>query len=361
MRTLNLGILAHVDAGKTTLTERLLYLGGAIDRIGSVDQGHDPDRQPRARARARHHDQDGRRLVRPGRPDGQPDRHARPPRLHRGGRARPRRARRRDPRRLRGRGRAAADAAADAGAPADARADAHLREQDRPGRRERGPNARGDPATAHARRRADGRRRGPGDRAATLLPGRWDDPAFAGAVAETLAERDEELLAAYVDSAGAAGRAGSRGARPAHARGSDPSGLRRLGRDRRRRSRRSSPEPPSCSPRRPAAATAARRPLAARTFKVERPPSGERVAYVRVFAGSLHARDQVRYGDGREGRVTALRVVAPGGPVQRPLVRRGEIAKVSGLADIRVGDAARRRARRPARRASSRRRRSSPS
>src|SRR5687768_17113488 len=39
MATLNLGILAHVDAGKTTLTERLLYLGGAIDRIGSVDRG----------------------------------------------------------------------------------------------------------------------------------------------------------------------------------------------------------------------------------------------------------------------------------------------------------------------------------
>src|SRR3954451_13449141 len=39
MRTLNLGILAHVDAGKTTLTERLLYSGGAIDHIGSVDAG----------------------------------------------------------------------------------------------------------------------------------------------------------------------------------------------------------------------------------------------------------------------------------------------------------------------------------
>ena len=38
-RTLNLGILAHVDAGKTTLTERLLYAAGAIGEIGSVDAG----------------------------------------------------------------------------------------------------------------------------------------------------------------------------------------------------------------------------------------------------------------------------------------------------------------------------------
>src|SRR5262249_10311737 len=39
MRTLNLGILAHVDAGKTTLTERLLYAAGVIDAVGSVDKG----------------------------------------------------------------------------------------------------------------------------------------------------------------------------------------------------------------------------------------------------------------------------------------------------------------------------------
>jgi small GTP-binding protein len=39
MRYLNLGILAHVDAGKTTLTERLLYAAGIIDEIGRVDDG----------------------------------------------------------------------------------------------------------------------------------------------------------------------------------------------------------------------------------------------------------------------------------------------------------------------------------
>src|SRR5438552_8328745 len=40
MRSLNLGILAHVDAGKTTLTERLLYAAGVIDELGSVDDGN---------------------------------------------------------------------------------------------------------------------------------------------------------------------------------------------------------------------------------------------------------------------------------------------------------------------------------
>src|SRR5450432_341429 len=39
MHLLNLGILAHVDAGKTSLTERLLYAAGVISEIGSVDDG----------------------------------------------------------------------------------------------------------------------------------------------------------------------------------------------------------------------------------------------------------------------------------------------------------------------------------
>jgi ribosomal protection tetracycline resistance protein len=39
VRTLNLGILAHVDAGKTSLTERLLHAAGVIDHVGSVDEG----------------------------------------------------------------------------------------------------------------------------------------------------------------------------------------------------------------------------------------------------------------------------------------------------------------------------------
>lgn len=39
MKIINIGILAHVVAGKTTLTESLLYTSGAIEAPGSVDQG----------------------------------------------------------------------------------------------------------------------------------------------------------------------------------------------------------------------------------------------------------------------------------------------------------------------------------
>ena len=35
----NIALVAHVDAGKTTLTERFLYESGAIRTQGSVDKG----------------------------------------------------------------------------------------------------------------------------------------------------------------------------------------------------------------------------------------------------------------------------------------------------------------------------------
>mgnify|MGYP000414554144 CR=1 FL=1 len=52
MKRLVIGILAHVDAGKTTLSEGLLYRCGALRRLGRVDHGDaflDTDAQERAR------------------------------------------------------------------------------------------------------------------------------------------------------------------------------------------------------------------------------------------------------------------------------------------------------------------------
>ena len=52
MDQLVIGILAHVDAGKTTLTEAMLYTSGQLRKLGRVDHGDaflDTDEQERRR------------------------------------------------------------------------------------------------------------------------------------------------------------------------------------------------------------------------------------------------------------------------------------------------------------------------
>jgi ribosomal protection tetracycline resistance protein len=91
-------------------------------------------------------------------------------------------------------------------------------------------------------------------------------------------------------------------------------------------------------------------PVAGRAFKIERGTTGEKVAYVRVFTGTVRTRDRLRLGpaDGQPGgrdagrhgadKVTAISVFDGGVWVRRDAVRAGEIAKLWGLAAIRVGD-----------------------
>jgi ribosomal protection tetracycline resistance protein len=80
-------------------------------------------------------------------------------------------------------------------------------------------------------------------------------------------------------------------------------------------------------------------PVSGRVFKIERTPSSERVAYVRLFAGTLRARQKVRVGEGEEAKPTQVRVFAPAGAPRRDAVSAGEMAAVRGLGAVRVGDA----------------------
>ncbi|MFJ7073880.1 GTP-binding protein [Streptomyces sp. NPDC098781] len=93
----------------------------------------------------------------------------------------------------------------------------------------------------------------------------------------------------------------------------------------------------------PAAAGDPEGPLSGTVFKVERGPAGEKVAYARMFSGTLRTRDRIPFGSAgearAEGRVTAISVFDQGADIRDDLVPAGRIARLWGLADIRIGDA----------------------
>ena len=130
-------------------------------------------------------------------------------------------------------------------------------------------------------------------------------------------------------------------------------GLLRFGADRSRRRRRSWPASPSCCP---ATSGDADGPVSGTVFKVERGPAGEKIAYVRMFSGTVRIRDRLTATD----KVTAISVFDE---------RRGRARRVGGGRPDREGLGPRRRPdrrrdRRPAARTpstTSRRRRWRPS
>jgi ribosomal protection tetracycline resistance protein len=88
----------------------------------------------------------------------------------------------------------------------------------------------------------------------------------------------------------------------------------------------------------PSAARDAAAPPSGSVFKIERGAAGEKVAYVRMFAGSVRVRDRLRVGDGAERKVTAVAVFDDGRAVAQSAIAAGEIGKLWGLPEIQIGD-----------------------
>ena len=79
-------------------------------------------------------------------------------------------------------------------------------------------------------------------------------------------------------------------------------------------------------------------PVSGTVFKIERGPAGERIAYARMFSGTVRTRDKLHFGRDHEEKVTAISVFEDGTAVRRPAVSAGQIAKLWGLGEIQIGD-----------------------
>jgi ribosomal protection tetracycline resistance protein len=84
----------------------------------------------------------------------------------------------------------------------------------------------------------------------------------------------------------------------------------------------------------PAATGSADAPPAATVFKVERGPAGEKLAYLRMFDGTLRVRDTLG-----ADRITGIEVLGGDATETRDAITVGEIGRVRGLGSVRIGDA----------------------
>ena len=325
--TLNLGILAHVDAGKTSLTERLLHAAGVIDEIGSVDDGStrtdslalERRRGITIKSAVVSFELAGVTVNLIDTP-GHPDFIAEVERV------------------LGVLDGAVLVVSAVEGVQSQTRvllrALHRLRiptllfvnKIDRAGARQDGllhdVADRLTPAIVPM-----GRTSGLGTKEAAFLPYGDDLPAL-----ELLAEHDDALLAAYVDGPSTvppgrlrkelADQTGRSLVHPVFL-GSAITGA-------------GVPElSAGIAELLPAAAGDAGGPLSATVFKVERGPAGEKIAYARVFSGTIRVRDRLA-GD---RKVTGIAVFHAGTAEHRQSVHSGQIGKLWGLGDVRIGDA----------------------
>ncbi len=336
MPTLNLGILAHVDAGKTTLTERLLYAAGVIDEVGSVDDGTtQTDTMALERQRGitiksavvsfAIDDVAVNLIDTPGHPDfiAEVDRVL-----------------------------GVLDGAvlvisAVEGVQSQTRllmrALQRLRiptlifanKIDRLGARDDGLLTeiaeKLTPAVI-----ATGSVRDLGSRQADVEPRAAVDATFADQLAALLADHDDALLSAYLSDERHVTRTDLEEALAVQTRkalvhpvffGSAITGV---GIDALRA---------GIAELLPASEGDPDGPVSGTVFKIERGPVGERIAYVRLFSGTVRTRDRLPYLTGGEGKVTAIEVFERGSAIRHASVAAGKIAKLWGLGDVRIGDA----------------------
>ena len=332
---LNLGILAHVDAGKTSLTERLLYTAGVIDEVGSVDDGStQTDSLELERQRGLTIKSAvvsfaiGDIAVNLIDTPGHPDFIAEVERV------------------LNVLDGAVLVISAVEGVQAQTRVLMRTLQRlriptlifvnkiDRGGaqyeRVLRTISEKLTPAIIPM-----GSASGLGTRDAVATPYAAADADFTSRLVELLADHDDALLAAYVEDDTTVSHRQLRCQLAAQTRqalvhpvffgsaitgaGVDPllAGIEEL---------------------LPAAEGDADGPVSGVVFKVERGPVGEKIAYVRMFSGTLRTRDRLQFRRGDEGKVTAIGVFDRGSAVQRASVAAGQIGKLWGLGDIQIGD-----------------------
>jgi ribosomal protection tetracycline resistance protein len=336
LATLNLGILAHVDAGKTTLTERLLYAAGVIDEIGSVDDGStQTDTLALERQRGitiksavvsfAIDDVTVNLIDTPGHPDFIAE----------------------VERVLSVLDGAVLVISAVEGVQAQTRVLMRALQRlsiptlifankvDRGGaqyeRVLRSISDRLTPAIIPM-----GWVEGLGTRDAVCTPHGAADADFTARLVDLVADRNDAVLAAYVD---------------------DENGVsyRQLRRELAAQSRSALVHPvffgsaitgagvdsliAGITELLPSADGDVDGPVAGSVFKVERGPAGEKIAYVRMFSGTVHTRDRLAFGRGDKGKVSAISVFDRGSAVRRESIVAGQIGKFWGLGSVRIGDA----------------------
>ena len=336
MSTLNLGILAHVDAGKTSLTERLRYAAGVIDQIGSVDDGNT---QTDSLALERQRgitiksavvsfvigDVTVNLIDTPGHPDFIAE----------------------VERVLSVLDGAVLVISAVEGVQAQTRVLLRtvrrlkiptlifINKIDRSGAR---PDAvlRSIAEKLSAAVVAMGSATGLGTRSIACVPFTDGDATFTTRLVDLLAEHDDTLLAAYVADAATLSHDHLIHELAAQTRRAQVlpvflgSAITGAGID---------SLMTGITGLLPAAGSDTEGQVSGTVFKIERGQAGEKIAYVRMFSGTLRVRDRLEFGRGTEAKITAINVFDRGTSVQRASVCAGQIGKLWGLSDVRIADA----------------------